>query len=236
MTWIRQVVQGMSDIHEAGYIQGDCTLSNIVLDADENAKIANINRRGCSIGWEPPEFRQMIQSGQRISMFIGVKSDLYQMGMVIWAIANQIEKPDRAERPLLLDDDAPPELKVVLDSCLADDPVNRKSATELLTVLKSFQEYNRRPMTIKDISIMPTTEEIKASRKRYDSMRSRDGSETSDIEDYFSPVPVQQRPKADPLEFVAFEGAQADQLDPMAEMDTRNTMSSEDPVRPWRSL
>ena len=91
-------MQGMSDIYEADHVQSDCTLSNIVLDADENAKIVVINRRGCLINWESPEFRGIIQNGQRISMFIGVKSDLYQMRMVIWAIAHQIEEPDRADR------------------------------------------------------------------------------------------------------------------------------------------
>lgn len=231
MTWIRQVVQGMSDIHEAGYVQGDCTLSNIVLDADENAKIVDINRRGCPIGWEPPEFRGMIQSGQRISMFIGVKSDLYQMGMVIWAIANQIEEPDRADRPLLLDEDAPPELKAVLDSCLADDPVDRRSASELLTVLKPFQEYNRRPMTIKDLSAMPTAEEINASRKRFFSRRSRGGSELSDIKDHFKPAPAQQRPEAMPSDFAGLMGVH-DDLDPMAGMQLMDISGLEEPVRP----
>lgn len=169
MTWIRQVVQGMADIHEGGFVQGDCTLSNVVLDGDENAKVVDINRRGCPIGWEPPEFRGMIQSGQRISMHIGVKSDLYQMGMVIWAIAMQYEDPDRAERPLTLDDEpgAPKELREVIASCLGEDPVERKSAKELLTVLKPFQEYNRNPMTIKEMSALPTREEIEASQKRH---------------------------------------------------------------------
>lgn len=79
--WARQIVQGLSEIHEAGFVQGDFTLSNIVIDADDNAKIIDINRRGCPVGWEPPEVAALIESGQRISMYIGVKSDLFQLGM-----------------------------------------------------------------------------------------------------------------------------------------------------------
>ncbi len=53
--WARQIVEGLSEIHEAGFVQGDFTLSNIVIDDQDNAKIIDINRRGCPVGWEPPE-------------------------------------------------------------------------------------------------------------------------------------------------------------------------------------
>ena len=66
--WAKQIVEGLSEIHEAGFVQGDFTLSNIVIDADDNAKIIDINRRGCPVGWEPPEVAALIESSQRISM------------------------------------------------------------------------------------------------------------------------------------------------------------------------
>src|ERR1700709_1520959 len=96
----KKIVQGLSEIHEAGFVQGDFTLSNIVIDADDNARIIDINRRGCPVGWEPYELEEMIQSGLRISMFINTKTDLFQLGMVLWAIAMQIEEPEREDRPL----------------------------------------------------------------------------------------------------------------------------------------
>lgn len=167
MTWIRQVVEGLSDIHESGYVQGDCTLSNVVIDSDQNAKIVDINRRGCPIGWEPPEFRGMIASGQRISMFIGVKSDLFQLGMMLWAIWNQVEEPDR-EGSLELDEhdpDIPSELRSVVSICLKDDPVERLSAKDLLTILKPLHEYNRPPMKVRDITSGVTHEDIQAIQR-----------------------------------------------------------------------
>jgi Protein tyrosine and serine/threonine kinase len=49
--WASQAVRGMSQIHE-GYVQGDFTLSNIVMDGENDAKIIDINRRGRPVGWE----------------------------------------------------------------------------------------------------------------------------------------------------------------------------------------
>ncbi|PNH71581.1 hypothetical protein VD0001_g5973 [Verticillium dahliae] len=44
-----QIVEGLSDIHESGFVQGDFTLSNIVIDDEGDAKIIDINRRGCPL-------------------------------------------------------------------------------------------------------------------------------------------------------------------------------------------
>lgn len=132
--WARQIVQGLADVHEAGFVQGDFTLSNIVIDEDENAKIIDINRRGCPVGWEPPEATPLIDSNQRISMYIGVKSDLYQLGMVLWALATLEDEPEAHGRPLRLD----PEIEVptyyrrIVENCLCENPRVRLQATALL--------------------------------------------------------------------------------------------------------
>ncbi|KAI1845723.1 hypothetical protein JX265_000098 [Neoarthrinium moseri] len=132
--WARQIVQGLSDIHEAGFVQGDFTLSNIVIDDEYNAKIIDINRRGCPVGWEPPEATPLIDSNQRISMYIGVKSDLYQLGMVLWALATLEDEPEAHRRPLHLD----PEIEVptwyrrIVENCLSENPRVRMQATALL--------------------------------------------------------------------------------------------------------
>jgi serine/threonine protein kinase len=134
--WARQIVEGLSEIHEAGFVQGDFTLSNIVIDDQDNAKIIDINRRGCPVGWEPPEFARLIESGQRISIYIGVKSDLFQLGMVLWALAEQHDEPERQERPLLCSNDKgnpiPEYFRRIVEACLSDNPKGRPSASRLL--------------------------------------------------------------------------------------------------------
>ncbi len=134
--WARQIVGGLSEIHEAGFVQGDFTLSNIVIDENDDAKIIDINRRGCPIGWEPPEATPLVDSNQRISMYIGVKSDLYQLGMVLWALATQEDEPDQYGRPLKIDAEVavPAWYRRVVDTCLSTNPRGRAQAVQLLSL------------------------------------------------------------------------------------------------------
>jgi serine/threonine protein kinase len=152
--WARQIVQGLSEIHEAGFVQGDFTLSNIVIDAYDNAKIIDINRRGCPVGWEPPEVRDLIDSNQRISMYIGVKSDLYQLGMVLYALATQHDEPE-TQRPLelcRLPIEIPDYFLDICHKCLSVDPRARSQASTLLKIFPemedTYHEPSVRPMPI----------------------------------------------------------------------------------------
>ncbi|KAI5920260.1 hypothetical protein F4810DRAFT_448034 [Camillea tinctor] len=153
--WARQIVQGLSDIHEAGFVQGDFTLSNIVIDEDENAKIIDINRRGCPVGWEPPEATPLIQSNQRISMYIGVKSDLYQLGMVLWALATLEDEPEAHSRPLRLDPEieVPPWYRDMMESCLHENPRARLQATVLLAMFPGYEYDEQDPKELPPTSI-----------------------------------------------------------------------------------
>ncbi|KAI9889991.1 MAG: hypothetical protein M1814_004609 [Vezdaea aestivalis] len=133
--WAKQIVEGLSEIHECGFVQGDFTLSNIVVDDNDDAKIIDINRRGCPVGWEPPEVDALIHSQQRISMYIGVKSDLYQLGMVLWALAEEVDEPELRPRPLSLEHagpSVPPYYRNLVSTCLSSRPQSRISAQALL--------------------------------------------------------------------------------------------------------
>lgn len=140
--WAKQIVSGLSEVHEAGYVQGDFTLSNIVIDESDNAKIIDINRRGCPVGWEPPEVTAMIDGLQRIGMYIGVKSDIFQLGMVLWGIAHEMDEPEAVPRPLGMDrapDDVPQYFRDIVDACLCDRPQGRLSAKDIVAL---FPEHN----------------------------------------------------------------------------------------------
>lgn len=133
--WAEHAVRGLSEIHEEGYVQGDFTLSNIVVDDDNNAKIIDINRRGCPVGWEPPEIATKIASNQRISMYIGEKSDLYQLGMTLWALAMDDDEPERHAPPLSVDEfpsEVPDWYQSIVRICLSTRPRDRLSAKELI--------------------------------------------------------------------------------------------------------
>lgn len=124
----------------AGFVQGDFTLSNIVIDGEDNAKIIDINRRGCPVGWEPPEVAALIESRQRISMYIGVKSDIFQLGMVLWALALQQDEPELQPRPLAsLPQEIPSYYRALVGICLSDDPRTRCHTTSLLSMFPGLE-------------------------------------------------------------------------------------------------
>lgn len=147
--WAKQITQGLAEIHEAGFVQGDFTLSNIVIDEHDDAKIIDINRRGCPVGWEPPEISKLIESGLRISMYIGVKSDLFQLGMVLWGLAKEEDEPERQPRDLTLHavgDDLPPYFCDLTARCLSIDPKRRWAARDLLSMFPLLDSGNFEPL------------------------------------------------------------------------------------------
>ncbi|KAG6009997.1 hypothetical protein E4U21_000438 [Claviceps maximensis] len=140
--WAKQIVHGLADIHESGFVQGDFTLSNIVVDAAGDAKIIDINRRGCPVGWEPPESKTLVATHHRINMYIGVKSDLYQLGMVLWGLAVLEDEPELHPRPLILRPEVhvPEWYRDVTETCLSIDPRMRLSASSLLRMFPPDSE------------------------------------------------------------------------------------------------
>ena len=150
LRWARDSVMGLSEIHQEGYIQGDFTLSNIVVDGDGNAKIIDINRRGCPVGWEPPEIATKIASHQRISMYIGEKSDLYQLGMTLWGLAADDDEPERHDPPLNpydLPQGVEDWYRDIVEICLSKRPRDRLSAKELARMFRSPENHDHRRLS-----------------------------------------------------------------------------------------
>ena len=143
--WARQIVAGLAEIHEAGYVQGDFTLSNIVVDERDDVKIIDINRRGCPVGWEPPEITAMVRGLQRIGMYIGVKSDIFQLGMVLWGMAHERDEPEQTERPLTMDqapDDVPAYFREIVEACLCDRPQGRPAAKDIVALFPQHRSQD----------------------------------------------------------------------------------------------
>ncbi|KAI1000336.1 hypothetical protein K3495_g7862 [Podosphaera aphanis] len=210
--WARQILQGLVDIHEAGFVQGDFTLSNVVIDAEDNAKIIDINRRGCPIGWEPPEVAALVASNQPISMYIGVKSDIYQLGMVLYALALQEDEPEKY-RPFNLDnfpESVPIYFVNVCLCCLHDQPKFRSQASNLLSLFpKSEPSYTFSSAKTPEVGDTYYEEQIvmhshKMNSPRAVSSQLRDSgwlssydseiTDISDDQDYFSSYGISQPP------------------------------------------
>lgn len=143
--WAQQIVQGLADVHDSGFIQGDLTLFNILIDDANNAKFFGINMGSCPVGWEPPEAMALINARNSITMHIGVKSDLYQLGMVLWGLAIGEDNPGTCKRPLKLGSEinVPEWYRNITETCLNPEPRMRSEAS---TLLRTFS----RPTTIDD--------------------------------------------------------------------------------------
>ena len=166
LRWARDSVVGLSEIHQEGYVQGDFTLSNIVVDAEGVAKIIDINRRGCPVGWEPPEIATKIASHQRISMYIGEKSDIYQLGMTLWGLAADDDEPERHDPPLRaseLPSEVPSWYRDIVEICLSSKPRDRLSAKELVRMFPSPEGYAPRR-----ISVSPIRPDVRGEKRYID--------------------------------------------------------------------
>ncbi|KAL8666218.1 MAG: hypothetical protein Q9168_007542 [Polycauliona sp. 1 TL-2023] len=188
--WAKQIVQGLADIHEAGFVQGDFTLSNIVIDENDEAKIIDINRRGCPVGWEPPEISRLVESSQRISMYIGVKSDLFQLGMVLWGLAQGEDEPERQSRPLSLrfaSPEIPQYYRDLVAIFLDPQPRNRIAAKDLVATFPEMSNEDLRPISERQAArILSSSHKVYIDR----SLPNTDGYDADqDSVDFEEPTP-----------------------------------------------
>jgi serine/threonine protein kinase len=130
--WAKQAVLGLYDVHAEGYVHGDFTLSSLAIDEYRDAKIIDFNRRGCPIGWEAPEL-----ADYHVSLYTGEKSDLFQLGMILWALAMNDDKPERHSRPLSLNfaPEIPGWYRNIVATCLSPRPRDRLCAERLIRML-----------------------------------------------------------------------------------------------------
>ncbi|KAL8689397.1 MAG: hypothetical protein Q9224_004648, partial [Gallowayella concinna] len=188
--WAKQIVQGLAEIHEAGFVQGDFTLSNIVIDENDEARIIDINRRGCPMGWEPPEISRLVESSQRISMYIGVKSDLFQLGMVLWALAEGEDEPERQPRPLSLrhaSPEIPQYYRDLVAIFLDPEPKRRISAKDLLPTFPELSNEDLRPISERQAArILSSSHKVYIDRSL---PNTDDYDADQDDFDYDEPVP-----------------------------------------------
>ena len=142
--WARQIVYGLSEIHEAGFTHGSLSLSHVLIDDVDEIKLISPGARRCDEGWVAPEFLPLIRNNdfQRVSGQPSVESELYQLGMVLWALATQDDQPEKQKRPLRFGEssDVPFWYRYMVETCLNDRPSLRIPSTQLLSMFPSVVE------------------------------------------------------------------------------------------------
>ena len=97
-------------------------------------------------------------------MYIGEKSDIYQLGMTLWGLAADEDEPERHDPPLDVNDlpsEVPRWYREIVGICLSSRPRDRISTKELVRMFPSAENYAPRR-----ISVSPIRPDVR-SEKRY---------------------------------------------------------------------
>jgi len=147
------LAEGLNAIHAAGVVHGDLKPSNVLLAEDgprvidfgisHAAEMAPLTHPGLVMG--SPGF---MSPEQALGKKVGPLSDVFSLGAVL-AFAATGERPFGTGTPIeLLDrvihgspnlDKVPPEVRLLVERCLAKDPGERPSAAGLLAELGALQ-------------------------------------------------------------------------------------------------
>lgn len=137
------VANGLHYLHTKRVVHFDLKSANILLSKAGTAKLADIgmarvlNKSYLSVisglgtfAWSAPE----VLAGKRCTE----KADIYSWGVVLWEICTG-EAPARGDmRPLQAPDDCPPTIVELYEQCVAENPDDRPSATQVLEILNSL--------------------------------------------------------------------------------------------------
>ena len=175
------LAKSLTAIHAAGVVHGDLKPSNVLLALDgprvidfgisQAAEAAPLARGGLVVG--TPSFMSPEQAEGR---GVGPLSDVFSLGAVL-AFAATGRKPfgvgppaavlERVVRKAADLRDAPPELRPLIERCLAKDPGRRPTAAELLaavTAAQSAMEPRPKPVPVETDS--PARPRARGVRRR----------------------------------------------------------------------
>lgn len=134
--WAKQIITQLASLHESNCIHGDITLRKVAIDVANNARLFAAGAHDePSRGWEAPELRKLSLSGHSQPNYVGVKTDLYQLGMVLWALAEANPQPELVQKPLPPIDDevqVPAYFRSLSQICLHERPQGRTEVESLL--------------------------------------------------------------------------------------------------------
>lgn len=132
--WAVNIIEQVSCIHEGGSLHRNITLATVVIDNNSNARFVQTGaNRKPTPRWETPELKRLLDVGHAHENYVSVKSDIYQMGMVLWASAELSDRPESFPQPLpSLATESPGYFLDIVDRCVSERPQGRANAAELL--------------------------------------------------------------------------------------------------------
>ena len=157
------VARGLAYLHSRGIVHLDVKSLNVLLAHDLTAKLADCgaaralgDRDGATLtspagtlAWMAPE----VMTGDRATD----KADVYSFGVLLWELSTG-ERPRRGLRPVT-EDEAPKTVCDLIEACLATDPKERPTASDIVTVLESIDDDGQ-PAVVRDGSGLSVSEAV----------------------------------------------------------------------------
>ncbi|KIM37914.1 hypothetical protein M413DRAFT_448181 [Hebeloma cylindrosporum] len=137
LSWARQITQAVVDLHSIQAYNGDLKPQNVLIDSTGQALLIDFHSKGISDEFAAPELLEMFYSSTHETITIPPSSDVYSLGLVLWAVA---EERWRGMRPPVWREGiltTPDWYRDVVRRCLALSPEARPSVADVLALLES---------------------------------------------------------------------------------------------------
>ena len=139
LSWAHQITRGVVELHSIGAYNGDLKPSNILLDASANAILIDFLPVGITQGFAAPEVLVKWRNSNcndHVASVLTPEADIYSLGLTLYAIAQEISSGEEVQPPEWSIVTIPMWYRGVVQRCLAVNPGDRPSATEVLTLLE----------------------------------------------------------------------------------------------------
>ncbi|KAF9066687.1 kinase-like domain-containing protein [Rhodocollybia butyracea] len=142
-TWAIDIVSGVAALHNRNEYCGDIKRSNIVLCTDGHCRLIDSMPvgNGYTISYLAPETADLVGDLETDGKeFLTRARDVFALGLVLWALAEEINEFDRREffitpRLVWVSRSTPPWYCELIETCLADSPEDRPNTNSLLEAL-----------------------------------------------------------------------------------------------------
>lgn len=135
LSWARQIVQAVVELHHISAYNGNLKPQNVLIDSIGQAQLIDFLPKNTSDKFAAPELLKMIWShGLTFESVLSTPADVYSLGLVLWAVAE--ERWMGMPTPVWRAGKTPNCYRDIVKRCLVLDSEARPSAIEVLSLLE----------------------------------------------------------------------------------------------------
>ncbi|KAK4494087.1 hypothetical protein PRZ48_014385 [Zasmidium cellare] len=143
--WTLQIIEAVAERHRRGQVHPALTLETVYIDDEGAARLTGTETTDTvSPLWLPPEIARYQGGAQSHGMLMSRKGNVYQLGMMMFALAELDPSPDPGTlHHLRADSRLPLHYRTAVVDCLEPVPNQRPSAAELLKRFTTNSEQEK---------------------------------------------------------------------------------------------